>query len=94
MNWIFWGALGGAVSVIAGAFGAHALAARRRSIYVFHDQGPEKEVARLALGGGDQGGLYTIYRDPAQQVRGAELVGDDQWRLLRQLVEKADPRTI
>lgn len=28
MNWIFWGALGGAVSVIAGAFGAHALAAR------------------------------------------------------------------
>ncbi|HSN85976.1 MAG TPA: M24 family metallopeptidase, partial [Thermoanaerobaculia bacterium] len=69
-------------------------AARRRSIYVFHDQGPEKGIARLALGGGDQGGLYTIYRDPAQQVRGAELVGDDQWRLLRQLGEKADPRTI
>jgi hypothetical protein len=69
-------------------------AARRRSIYVFHDQGPEKGVVRLALGGGDQGGLYTIYRDPAQRVRGAELVGDDQWRLLRQLVEKADPKTI
>lgn len=28
MNWIVWGALGGAVSVVAGAFGAHALAAR------------------------------------------------------------------
>jgi uncharacterized membrane protein YgdD (TMEM256/DUF423 family) len=28
MNWIFLGALLGAVSVIAGAFGAHALAAR------------------------------------------------------------------
>ncbi|HEV2843891.1 MAG TPA: Xaa-Pro aminopeptidase, partial [Thermoanaerobaculia bacterium] len=32
-------------------------AARRRSIYVFHDQGPEKGVVRLALGGGDQGDL-------------------------------------
>ncbi|HEX6863543.1 MAG TPA: M24 family metallopeptidase [Thermoanaerobaculia bacterium] len=69
-------------------------AARRRSIYVFHDQGPDKGVIRLALGGGDQGGLYTIYRDPVQRVRGAELVGDDQWRLLRQLVEQANPRTI
>ena len=48
----------------------------------------------LAEGGGDQGGLYSIYRDPKQRVAGAELVGDDQWRLLRQLVEKADPKTI
>jgi hypothetical protein len=69
-------------------------AARRRSIYVFHDQGPEKGVARLALGGGSQGGLFTIYRDPVQRVQGAELVGDDQWRLLRQLVGDANPRTI
>jgi uncharacterized membrane protein YgdD (TMEM256/DUF423 family) len=28
MNWIFLGALGGALAVVAGAFGAHALAAR------------------------------------------------------------------
>jgi uncharacterized membrane protein YgdD (TMEM256/DUF423 family) len=28
MNWLFLGALGGALAVIAGAFGAHALAAR------------------------------------------------------------------
>lgn len=69
-------------------------AARRRSIYVFHDQGPDKGVARLALGGGDQGGLFTAYRDPNPPVAGAELVGDDQWRLLHQLVEKADPKTI
>jgi hypothetical protein len=69
-------------------------AARRRSIYVFHDQGPEKGVVRLALGGGDQGDLYTIYRDPVQQVQGAELVGDAQWRLLRQLVEQANPKKI
>ncbi len=69
-------------------------AARRRSIYVFHDQGPEKGVARLALGGGDQGGLFTAYRDPSPPVQGAELVGDDQWRLLRKLVETANPKKI
>lgn len=69
-------------------------AARRRSIYVFHDQGPEKGVVRLALGGGDQGGLFTAYRDPNPPVQNAELVGDDQWRLLRQLVEKANPKKI
>ncbi len=28
MNWLFLGALGGALGIIAGAFGAHALAAR------------------------------------------------------------------
>jgi uncharacterized membrane protein YgdD (TMEM256/DUF423 family) len=28
MNWLFLGALGGALAIIAGAFGAHALAAR------------------------------------------------------------------
>ncbi|HEX7185254.1 MAG TPA: M24 family metallopeptidase [Thermoanaerobaculia bacterium] len=69
-------------------------AARRRSIYVFHDQGPEKGVARYALGGGDQGGLFKIYRDPNPQVQGAELVGDTQWQLLRKLVEQAAPKAI
>ena len=69
-------------------------AARRRSIYVFHDQGLEKGVIRLALGGGDQGGLFTAYRDPNPRVQGAELVGDDQWRLLRRLVETANPKRI
>lgn len=72
-------------------------AARRRSIYVFHDrgeQGPDKGVARYALGGGSQGGLYSAYRDPNPQVAGGELVGDEQWRLLRQLVERANPKRI
>lgn len=69
-------------------------AARRRTIYVFHDQGPGKGVARLALGGGDQGGLFTAYHDPSPPVEGAELVGDDQWRLLRKLVETANPKAI
>ena len=37
-------------------------AARRRTIYVFFDRGDR--VERLALGGGSNGGLYTVYRDP------------------------------
>ena len=35
--------------------------ARRRTIYVFHDRGPERGVDRLALGGTSQGGLYEAY---------------------------------
>ena len=69
-------------------------AARRRSIYVFHHPGPGKEVERLALGGGDQGGLFTAYRDPTPKVQNQELVGDAQWQLLRKLVEAADPKRI
>ena len=38
-------------------------AARRRTILVFNDQGREKGVERLALGGGSNGGLYRVYRD-------------------------------
>ena len=70
-------------------------AARRRSIYVFHDRGPEHGVDRLALGGGDQGGIYTAYRS-SRPARGqtAELWGDEQWRLLRELVEERDPANI
>jgi hypothetical protein len=69
-------------------------AARRRSIYVFHDRGPEKGIERLALGGGDQGGLFTAYRDPAPKVKNQELVGDAQWQLLGKLVEQANPQRI
>ncbi|HTQ80264.1 MAG TPA: M24 family metallopeptidase [Thermoanaerobaculia bacterium] len=69
-------------------------AARRRSIYVFHDRGPEKGVERLALGGNSQGGLFTAYRDPSPQVKNQELMGDPQWRMLRQIVEDAHPKRI
>ena len=40
------------------------LYARRRTIFVFFDRGPEKGIERLALGGGSNGGLYQVYRDP------------------------------
>ena len=67
-------------------------AARRRTIYVFYDRGPEKGIERLALGGSSQGGLYTVYRDPEMETR--ELWGTSQWMLLRKLVEERNPRTI
>jgi Xaa-Pro aminopeptidase len=72
------------------------LAARRRSIYVFHDRGPGEELERLALGGGSQGGVFQAYRSTRPSPRGdqAELVGDEQWRLLREVVEDRSPEAI
>ncbi len=66
-------------------------AARRRTIYVFFDRGPEKGVERLALGGGSQGGLYEVYRDPDS---GIELFGDAQWLLLKKLIDQKSPKKI
>jgi hypothetical protein len=70
-------------------------AARRRSIYVFTLQ-PDGTVERLALGGGDQGGVFEAFRStrPAPTQDTGELVGDEQWRLLRELIEDRDPRNI
>lgn len=66
-------------------------AARRRTIYVFFDRGPEKGVERLALGGGSQGGMYEVYRDPDS---GIELYGDSQWILLKKLIDERKPKKI
>ena len=70
-------------------------AARRRSIYVFTLQ-DDGTVERLALGGGSQGGVYEAYRSsrPAPTEETGELWGDEQWRLLRELVEDRDPPSI
>jgi hypothetical protein len=68
------------------------MAARRRTILVFNDLGPEKGVERLALGGGSNGGLYQVYRDP--ELEGRELWGQAQWALLRKLVDERRPATI
>ena len=70
-------------------------AARRRSIYVFTLQ-DDGTVERLALGGGSQGGLYEAFRStrPAPTEETGELVGGEQWRLLRELVEERDPSNI
>lgn len=74
-------------------------AARRRSIYVFHDRGPALGVEKLALGGTSQGGVYTAFRSsrpvPADLGgRTGELWGDQQWELLRELIEVRNPRVI
>src|SRR5438477_7969791 len=72
--------------------------ARRRTIYVFFDRGPDRGVERLALGGASQGGLYEAYHareaiDPSIGRR-PELVGQAQWDLLRRVIEERDPHTI
>lgn len=67
-------------------------AARRRTMLVFFDRGPELGIERLALGGGSNGGVYQVYRDP--DVENRELYGEGQWALLRKLIEQRNPATI
>jgi hypothetical protein len=74
-------------------------AARRRTIYVFFDRGPERGVERLALGGTSQGGLYEAVRSTKSVTaavggRQAELWGDQQWQVLKDVIEKRRPRVI
>jgi Xaa-Pro aminopeptidase len=76
-------------------------AARRRTIYVFHDRGAEKGVERIALGGSSQGGLYEAVRStkPVSGTAGvagpqAELWGDEQWQVLKRVLEQRNPRVI
>jgi len=66
--------------------------ARRRTILVFFDRGGDKGVERLALGGGNNGGLYEMYRDPDNA--GREIMGDSQWQTLRKVIEQRQPSTI
>lgn len=72
------------------------LAARRRTIYVFFDRGPEEGVERLALGGSSQGGLYEAIRDTetAPDGRPRELWGPAQWGLLARVIRERNPRRI
>jgi Xaa-Pro aminopeptidase len=103
-------------------------AARRRTIYLFHDtcarlaapgsrlsesrdavpsgaREPKAEncrVDRIALGGSSQGGVYEAVRStkaaagPAggQSQRQAELWGDEQWQVLKNVIEARKPRAI
>ena len=81
-------------------------AARRRTIYVFHDRcsGEPRVCAvdRIALGGTSQGGVYTAVRSalpaagPAggQRQAQAELWGDEQWQVLKRLIEERQPSRI
>ncbi|HJU67456.1 MAG TPA: M24 family metallopeptidase [Gemmatimonadaceae bacterium] len=75
-------------------------AARRRTIYVFFDRGSAGGVERLALGGSSQGGVYTAVRSQ-RAVSGswmaanrAEIGENEQWLVLRDLIEERKPARI
>jgi hypothetical protein len=83
-------------------------AARRRTIYVFFDKcavsarvdpGDGSCVERIALGGTSQGGLYDAVRS-TRAVEGdltgrqAELWGDAQWQVLKEVIEARNPKVI
>ncbi len=71
-------------------------AARRRTIYIFYDRGPERGLERTALGGSSQGGLYEAVRgtQEAPDGRPRELWGSDQWALFADMVRERAPRRI
>ena len=82
-------------------------AARRRTIYVFFDKcaaagrPPSAQcVDRIALGGTSQGGVFEARRSarPAASNIGrgqqAELWGDEQWIVLKSVIEERNPKTI
>ncbi|MGQ0715556.1 MAG: M24 family metallopeptidase [Gemmatimonadaceae bacterium] len=79
-------------------------AARRRTIYVFFDRGSEGGIERLALGGSSQGGVYAAFRSQRAlpgtvpgnvgNARQGELWGDEQWLVLRDIIEQRKPRHI
>ena len=78
--------------------GPETFSARRRSLFVFTTgkSGPKGDE-RFSLGGGSQGGLYTVI--PSTRVTGegrhAELGGSPaQWTALRTLVEAHHPEHI
>ncbi|MBV6522119.1 MAG: hypothetical protein MNPFHGCM_02265 [Gemmatimonadaceae bacterium] len=82
--------------------------ARRRTIYVFFDKcaasgradpGDGSCVERLALGGSSQGGVFQAVRstravDAAVGGPQAELWGDQQWQVLKDVIEARNPKVI
>jgi len=83
-------------------------AARRRTIYVFFDKcaasgrtdpGDGTCVERIALGGTSQGGLYQAVRSTTTVTaavggRQAELWGDAQWQVLKDVIVERKPKVI
>jgi Xaa-Pro aminopeptidase len=93
--------------IFAAVTSPETFAARRRTIYVFFDTcaaaGTPPSAAcvqRLALGGTSQGGVFEARRSvqPAAgdvgRGRQAELWGDEQWQVLKTVIEERNPRAI
>jgi len=62
------------------------LRARRRTILVFHDLGPERGVERFSVSRYDVGGLFPAAWNPLEEP--------DQWKRLASLVAERDPDKI
>ncbi len=71
-------------------------AARRRTVYIFHDRGPEQGVDRIAIGGSSQGGAYEVFRatERAPDGRPREFWGPDQWTVVADVIKERDPQSI
>ena len=80
-------------------------AARRRTIYVFFDKCAAAGTApaaacveRIALGGTSQGGVFEARRSTKAAAgdvgrgRQAELWGDEQWQVLKAVIEERNPQ--
>jgi Xaa-Pro aminopeptidase len=93
--------------VFAAITAPETFAARRRTIYVFFDscaaanQPPAPScVQRIALGGTSQGGVYEARRSTQAAAASAgtgpqaELWGDEQWQVLKKVIEERQPRVI
>jgi hypothetical protein len=93
--------------VFAAITAPETFAARRRTIYVFFDTCAATStppsaacVQRIALGGTSQGGVFEARRSTkpaaANVGRGqqAELWGDEQWQVLKAVIEERKPKVI
>ncbi len=93
--------------VFAAIAAPETFAARRRTIYVFFDTcaaaGTPPSAAcvqRIALGGTSQGGVFDARRSAKSAAsnigRGqqAELWGDEQWQMLKTVLDERNPKTI
>lgn len=71
-------------------------AARRRTVYIFYDRGPERGVERLAIGGTSQGGAYEALREgeTAPDGRPREFWGKPQWQTVARVIRERNPRNI
>ncbi|MEM0928276.1 MAG: M24 family metallopeptidase [Pseudomonadota bacterium] len=72
--------------VMATMFNGTSFHARRRTILVFYDQGPEQGVERLTVSRYGMGGFFEPAWTPEDQP--------DQWARLAEIVAERDPRTI
>ncbi|MBW7933832.1 MAG: aminopeptidase P family protein [Gemmatimonadaceae bacterium] len=94
--------------VFSSMVSATTFSARRRTIYVMFDTcsasgrtdpGDGSCIERVALGGSSQGGVWQAMRSTLAveaPVGGqqAELWGDEQWKLLKKVVEARNPKVI